>query len=184
MLKNRIASLLVKVFHLDKSRFVEMFNKKEYPSMIWDDVFNTTTGKLDSNAATEDGEYPFFTCAKEVYKIDKFAFDQEALLLSGNNAVGKYDVKYYKGKFNAYQRTYVLSLKGDWSYQLLRYQLEDKLSFLQKKSLGGLTKYLTLKILRDLSFVIPPKKEQFEFDNFVKQLDKLKFESYIKFIHY
>ena len=40
---------------------------------------------------------------------------------------GKYDVKYYAGKFNAYQRTYVLSLKENWSYRLFQYQLEDKL---------------------------------------------------------
>ena len=93
---------------LIKARFVEMFFDKGYPVLGWNDVFNTTTGKLDSNAMVEDGEYPFFTCAKEVFRIDKYAFDQEALLLAGNNAAGKYDVKYYKGKFNAYQRTYVL----------------------------------------------------------------------------
>ena len=109
---------------LVKSRFVELFDGKGYPTLKWNEVFNTTTGKLDSNAMVEDGEYPFFTCAKEVFRIDKYAFDQEALLLAGNNAAGKYDVKYYKGKFNAYQRTYVLGLKKDWSYQLFRYQLE------------------------------------------------------------
>ena len=90
---------------LVKSRFVEMFANKGYSVLKWNDVFDTTTGKLDSNAATEDGEYPFFTCSKEVLRIDKFAFNQEALLLAGNNAAGKYDVKYYNGKFNAYQRT-------------------------------------------------------------------------------
>ncbi len=56
---------------------------------------------------------------KEVFRIDRYAFDQEALLLAGNNAAGKYDVKYYKGKFNAYQRTYVLGLKQNWSYRFV-----------------------------------------------------------------
>ena len=137
-------------------------------------MFNTTTGKLDSNAMVENGEYPFFTCAKEVFRIDKYAFDQEALLLAGNNAAGKYDVKYYKGKFNAYQRTYVLGLKEDWSYQLFRYQLEDKLVYLQQQSLGGLTKYLTLKILGELEFIVPPMDKQNEFSSFVEQTDKSK----------
>lgn len=159
---------------LIKARFVEMLDGHGYPILKWNDVFTTTTGKLDSNAMVEDGEYPFFTCAKEVFRIDKYAFDQEALLLAGNNAAGKYDVKYYKGKFNAYQRTYVLGLKGDWSYHLFRYQLEDKLIYLQQQSLGGLTKYLTLKILSDLEFVIPPRDKQNEFDAFVTQVDKLK----------
>lgn len=159
---------------LIKARFVEMFSDKGYPVSMWNDVFSTTTGKLDSNAMVDDGEYPFFTCAKEVFRIDKYAFDQEALLLAGNNAAGKYDVKYFKGKFNAYQRTYVLALKQEWSYRLFQYQLEDKLTYLQQQSLGGLTKYLTLKILSDLSFIIPPKDKQIEFEQFVKQIDKSK----------
>lgn len=151
-----------------------MFYDKGYPILKWNDVFNTTTGKLDSNAAVEDGEYPFFTCSKEVLRIDKFDFDQEALLLAGNNAAGKYDVKYYNGKFNAYQRTYVLGLKEDWSYQLFRYQLEDKLVYLQQQSLGGLTKYLTMKILGKLDFIIPPIEKQIAFEVFANQVNKSK----------
>ena len=167
---------LSKLDDLVKSRFIELFDGKGYPTLKWNDVFNTTTGKLDSNAMVENGEYPFFTCAKEVFRIDKYAFDQEALLLAGNNAAGKYDVKYYKGKFNAYQRTYVLGLKEDWSYQLFRYQLEDKLVYLQQQSLGGLTKYLTLKIISELEFIVPPMDKQNEFAAFVEQTDKSKLE--------
>ena len=164
---------------LIKARFVEMFgdaysNPRGLPVLEWDDVFNTTTGKLDSNAATENGAYPFFTCSKEALRIDKYAFDQEALLLAGNNAAGKYDVKHYNGKFNAYQRTYVLSLKQEWSYALFKYQLEDKLVYLQQQSLGGLTKYLTMKILGDLTFLLPSMDEQKQFEDFVAQIDKSK----------
>ena len=159
---------------LIKARFVEMFYEKGYPVLKWNDVFITTTGKLDSNASVEKGAYPFFTCSKELLRIDTYAFDQEALLLAENNAAGKYDVKYYAGKFNAYQRTYVLSLKENWSYRLFQYQLEDKLEYLQQQSLGGLTKYLTLKILGELEFVIPPEELQSEFEIFVTQVTKSK----------
>ena len=159
---------------LIKARFVEMFYEKGYPVLKWNDVFITTTGKLDSNDSVEKGAYPFFTCSKELLRIDTYAFDQEALLLAGNNAAGKYDVKYYAGKFNAYQRTYVLSLKENWSYRLFQYQLEDKLEYLQQQSLGGLTKYLTLKILGELEFVIPPEELQSEFEIFVTQVTKSK----------
>ena len=168
--------VIFKLDELIRARFVEMFCNKGYPVLGWNDVFNTTTGKLDSNAMVENGDYPFFTCAKEVFRIDKYAFEQEALILAGNNAAGKYDVKYYKGKFNAYQRTYILSLKQDWSYRLFQYQLEDKLVYLQKHSLGGLTKYLTLKILGDLSFIIPPIDKQAYFEKFVEQVNKSKVE--------
>ena len=165
---------LEKLDELIKARFVEMFYDKGYPVLKWNDVFNTTTGKLDSNAAVDGGTYPFFTCSKEVLRIDDYAFEEEALLLAGNNAAGKYDVKYYSGKFNAYQRTYVLTLKENWSHRLFQYQLEDKLAYLQQQSLGGLTKYLTLKILGELEFIIPPKKQQDKFDLFIKQVDKSK----------
>ena len=165
---------LAEMDNLVKARFVEMFGGEGYPVYKWNDVFETTTGKLDSNAMVENGKYPFFTCAKEIYKIDNYAFDQEALLLAGNNAAGKYDVKYYKGKFNAYQRTYVLSLKKNWSYPLFKYQLEDKLLYLQQQSLGGLTKYLTLKILSELEFIVPSLSEQKQFADFVEQIDKSK----------
>ncbi len=165
---------LAKLDELVKARFVEMFGNKDYPRMKWNNVFNTTTGKLDSNAAVANGKYPFFTCSKEPLKIDSYAFDQTALLLAGNNAAGKYDVKYYQGKFNAYQRTYVLSLKHNWSYKLFQYQLEDKLLYLQTKSLGGLTKYLTLKILGELDFIVPPLALQNEFAAFVEHVDQQK----------
>ena len=75
------------------------------------EVVDIITGKLDSNHAREDGLYPFFTCAPESLKIDKYAFDCDAVLLAGNNANGIFHVNRYKGKFNAYQRTYVITTK-------------------------------------------------------------------------
>lgn len=54
---------------LIKARFVEMFCHKGYTVLEWNDVFNTRTGKLDSNAATENGKYPFFTCSKDILMI-------------------------------------------------------------------------------------------------------------------
>lgn len=66
-----------------------------------------TTGKLNANAMEEDGEYPFFTCNENPFKINSFAFDLEAIIISGNGSqVGH--LNYYNGKFNAYQRTYII----------------------------------------------------------------------------
>lgn len=171
---------LDKLDELVKSRFIEMFgdperNLKGLPVLPWHEVFHTTTGKLDSNAMVEGGQYPFFTCAKENYWIDTYAFDCEALLLAGNNAAGVYDVKYYKGKFNAYQRTYVLRLINEqWSYKLFKRQLEDKLLYLQRRSKGTNTRYLTLGILNDLYFMVPPINQQEQFDVFAGRIDKSK----------
>jgi len=89
------------------------------------DICQITTGKLDANAQVDNGIYPFFTCAEQPFKIDSFAFDTEALLISGNGANLGY-INYYKGKFNAYQRTYVLDLFSEniqyikWALKVLR----------------------------------------------------------------
>ena len=67
-----------------------------------------TTGKLNANAMVENGKYLFFTCNEKPYKIDTYSFDLEAIIISGNGSqVGH--LNYYKGKFNAYQRTYIIA---------------------------------------------------------------------------
>ena len=86
------------------------------------DICQIATGKLDANTQVDNGIYPFFTCAEQPFKIDNFAFDTEALLISGNGANLGY-INYYKGKFNAYQRTYVLDLFSE-NIQYIKWALK------------------------------------------------------------
>lgn len=160
---------------LIKSRFDELIIGDKCDRLMFNDLFFCTTGKLDSNAAVKGGRYPFFTCAKEIFYINDYAFDQEALLLAGNNAAGKYDVKYYNGKFNAYQRTYVLSLRKKGIYSIFKKQLEDKLEYLQSQSKGSTTRYLTMGILKNLTFCVPDMEIQLKLDKEIQQINKLKF---------
>lgn len=81
--------------------------KEDWKKVNLGEICSISTGKLDVNAMVENGKYPFFTCSKQIYQIDNYAFDCEALLIAGNGDIG--DIKYYCGKFNAYQRTYVLN---------------------------------------------------------------------------
>lgn len=163
-----------------KSVFLEMFgdpvmNEKGWPVVFWDDLFTTRTGKLNANAMSEDGAYPFFTCAKEIFQIDNFAFDCEALILAGNNATGDYDVKYYKGKFNAYQRTYILELKNSTDeYSFFKHHLEMKLRQLKDGSKGANTRYLTKQFLETISFIQPDLNLQRNFSIFAKKIQVTK----------
>lgn len=159
---------------LIKSRFDELIIGDKCDRLLFNDLFFCSTGKLDSNAAVKGGRYPFFTCAKEIFYINDYAFDQEALLLAGNNAAGKYDVKYYNGKFNAYQRTYVLSLRKKGIYSIFKKQLEDKLEYLQIQSKGSTTRYLTMGILKKLTFYVPDMEIQLKLDKEIQQINKLK----------
>ena len=110
------------------------------------DICRIKTGKLDANAMVENGEYPFFTCSKDIFSIDKYSFDCEALLMAGNGDIG--DVKYYNGKFDAYQRTYVLSdfsfnIKYVMYYLLLNFD-KDVMKGMQKSSMP----YIKLELLQ------------------------------------
>jgi type I restriction enzyme S subunit len=128
------------------------------------------TGKLDSNAAVEGGKYPFFTCSREVFEIDSFSFDCEAILLAGNNAVGNFNVKHYSGKFDAYQRTYVITIESDLDYRFLYYQMIKSLKELKNSSVGAGTKFLKIGMIKDLKISVPSIKEQ---EELVITLDKL-----------
>lgn len=135
------------------------------------DLYNIRTGKLNSNAAVKDGKYPFFTCSREVFSINDYAFDNEAILLAGNNASGDFNVKYYKGKFNAYQRTYVITAKHkETNVRMLYFVLTNYLTELKKMSLGANTKFLKLGMVEDVK--VPIYDEQ-NIEDVVARLDKL-----------
>jgi type I restriction enzyme S subunit len=70
-------------------------------------VCRITTGKKDVNEGNPNGQFPFFTCSRSHTFSDSYSFDLEAILIAGNGDVG--NLHYFKGKFEAYQRTYVLS---------------------------------------------------------------------------
>ncbi len=126
------------------------------------DLVNITTGKLDANAAVENGKYPFFTCSRDIYAIDNYAFDCEAILLAGNNAVGDFNVKHYKGKFNAYQRTYVITVDEEERvlYRFLYFQMLKCLKKFKEQSVGVGTKFLKLGIIKDMRIQLPSLPEQ------------------------
>ena len=129
------------------------------------------TGKLDANAMRPNGEFRFYTCAKEFYLIDEYAFDTEALLISGNGANVGY-IHYYKGKFNAYQRTYVLD---QWQQNIIfiQYFLEQ---FLKERIYGekkeGNTPYIVLSTLSEMPLLLPCLEEQTKIAKFLSAIDQ------------
>ena len=123
-------------------------------------ISNIVTGRLDANAQTPDGEYPFFTCGEEVFKTNSFAFDCNAILLGGNNATGDFKMHRFSGKFNAYQRVYVITtfpeIDADYLYSHIQYYLPK----LQLQSIGSQTRYLKLGMITELLIALPALDEQ------------------------
>ncbi|EFH7282866.1 restriction endonuclease subunit S, partial [Escherichia coli] len=131
---------------------------------------------LNANAAVDDGKYMFFTTAKETSKIDKFRWDTEALLIAGNANVG--EVKHYIGKFEAYQRTYVLTnFDENVSVRFLYFVLSHSLKkYLEERTNSAAMTYIVLSTLENFPIPIPcpgnPQKSLAIQSEIVRILDK------------
>ena len=117
------------------------------------------TGKLDANASSDNGIYPFFTCSKEPLSIDSYSYDCECVLVAGN---GDLNVKYYLGKFDAYQRTYIVESnnKEKLLVRYLYYFLDKYVETLREQSIGGVIKYIKLGNLTEAHIPLPSLEEQ------------------------
>lgn len=113
------------------------------------DIVNLKTGKKDANAANENGIYPFFTCSEKESNIDVYSFNQEAILIAGN---GNMSVKYFNGKFDAYQRTYVISSSKYFYYLYLYYK--NFIGNISVGAKGSVIKFLTKSMLLDIDLPI------------------------------
>ena len=133
------------------------------------DYVSIKTGKLDANAANENGLYPFFTCSVKPLTINTYHYDCECVLVAGN---GDLNVKYYNGKFDTYQRTYIIESndKEVLSVPYLYYFLDKYVETLRKQSIGGVIKYIKLGNLTEAQIPLCSIEEQYEI---VKTLEKV-----------
>ena len=123
------------------------------------DVTKIRTGKLDANASSEEGQYPFFTCSREPLRISTYSYDCECVLVAGN---GDLNVKYYNGKFDAYQRTYIIedNSGGKLYMPYLYYFMEGYIEELRKQAIGGVIKYIKLGNLTNALIELPSIHKQ------------------------
>lgn len=137
---------------------------KIYSDLIYQDYLNRSynntsvklgdyceikTGKLNVNSAVENGKYPFFTCGSEYLYINNYAYDCKAIIISGNGVI---TCKYYDGKFNAYQRTYVLTPKK-YFYLFLK-SCEFEVNNLNINSSGSVIKFITKSMIEKISIIL------------------------------
>jgi type I restriction enzyme S subunit len=141
------------------------------------DVAQISTGKVDANHASINGKYKFYTCAYEPLLSDTFSFNDELIILPGNGAnVGH--VEFYKGKIEAYQRTYVLheiAICPRYLYwHLKRFWKEVNL----EKQYGSATNYIKMGNFTEYKLPLAPLAEQQQIaqklDELLAQVDTLK----------
>ena len=157
-------------------RLILTANKKRTTSS-WEqrklgELCNITTGKLDANAMVSDGQYDFYTSGIDVFKIDVAAFEGPAITIAGNGASVGY-MHLADGKFNAYQRTYVLTdFLAD--RQFLNVAIGNELpNKIQEEVRGSGIPYIVLNMLTDLALPFPSHEEQYAIGVYFQQLDNL-----------
>jgi type I restriction enzyme, S subunit len=117
------------------------------------------TGKRDANFGDENGVFPFFTCAKNPIKSKTYSYDMNAILIAGNGDIG--NISRFNGKFEAYQRTYILKINDNLNDKFIYYAIKDRwLRYNKDKMFGSAIPYVRLGNLDNYSIPFPPKEEQ------------------------
>nr|WP_180948347.1 restriction endonuclease subunit S [Lactococcus lactis] len=134
------------------------------PNSTLGNFFPIITGKKDANVA-RGGQYPFFSCSQGISYTDAYSFEGNAILLAGN---GDFNVKTYNGKFEAYQRTYVLIPNNEYRLGFLYYAIKHFLSDITAGDRGSVIKYITKGDIENLNLYMPDDESDFElFNQFV-----------------
>ena len=117
------------------------------------------TGKKDANYGSDEGKYPFFTCAAEPIRCHGYSFDCRAILLAGNGDIN--NISRYNGKFEAYQRTYVVEIAEPLCFDYIFYWFKYRwFDFNKGKMFGTAIPYIRLGNLQEFPTPIPPLAEQ------------------------
>ena len=125
------------------------------------EIVKISTGDKDANQGEENGKYEFYTCSMIPIRSNTYSFDGECLILPGNGAnVGL--VLFHNGKFEAYQRTYVLEKIGNslylkYLFHMMNYNWK---SYNNNKLFGSAIPYIKLGNLSNYPVPLPPIAEQ------------------------
>ena len=169
---------------LYKDYFVDFSATNGEVSSYWkkyclSDFLPVITGKKNANISSEKGKYPFFSCSQDIAWTDDYSFEGSAILVAGN---GDFNVKWYDGKFEAYQRTYVLIPHNQRYTAWLYYAIKYNLNKITSAARGSVIKFITKGNLEDFSFYAPSNLEKCEiidtFTQFNDTIDALIQENY------
>lgn len=132
--------------------FVDNPESKSWKKRPLGEFFPVKTGKKDANFGTKDGKFPFFTCAQTISRAPSYSFDGSAILVAGN---GDFNIKYYAGKFEAYQRTYVLIPHNEELLGFLYFLMKKDLSLITGGSRGSVIKFITKGMIENYRVELP-----------------------------
>ncbi len=125
-------------------------------------------GNKNANHSSNQGKYPFFTCSNNPLKCETYQFEGKHIIISGN---GNFYVTHYNGKFDAYQRTYVVNPNNPNHYVLIYLFVKSYTNYLKLQSRGSIIKFITKSDIENIKIVLPNLKTYTKWNNVLKMIE-------------
>ncbi|GAA8777287.1 restriction endonuclease subunit S [Helicobacter pylori] len=125
-------------------------------------------GNKNANHSSNQGKYPFFTCSNNPLRCETYQFEGKHIIISGN---GNFYVTHYDGKFDAYQRTYVVNPNNLNHYVLIYLFVKSYTNYLKLQSRGSIIKFITKSDIENIKIVLPNLKTYAKWNNVLKMIE-------------
>ena len=138
------------------------------------EVATVGTGKSNTNEQVENGLYPFYVRSKFIKRINKYEFDEEAIIIPGEGGIGEI-FHYVKGKYALHQRAYRIRVQENIMTKYVYYYMKTKFKeFIVKNMVGSTVTSIRKPMIENFEIPIPSLKTQ---EKIVEILDK--FTNYV-----
>ncbi|WP_033764368.1 restriction endonuclease subunit S [Helicobacter pylori] len=125
-------------------------------------------GNKNANHSSNQGKYSFFTCSNNPLRCETYQFEGKHIIISGN---GNFHVTHYDGKFDAYQRTYVVNPNNPNHYVLIYLFVKSYTNYLKLQSRGSIIKFITKSDIENIKIVLPNLKTYTKWNNVLKMIE-------------
>ncbi len=125
-------------------------------------------GNKNANHSSNQGKYPFFTCSNNPLRCETYQFEGKHIIISGN---GNFYVTHYDGKFDAYQRTYVVNPNNPNHYVLIYLFVKSYTNYLKLQSHGSIIKFITKSDIENIKIVLPNLKTYTKWNKVLKMIE-------------
>lgn len=145
----------------------------EWRKALVGDICTVTNGKGNTQDKIDNGAYPFYVRSDKVERSNKYIFDCEAVITSGDGVgVGKI-YHYINGKFNLHQRCYAMF---EFKNVLPRFFYYYFSTYFYKRvkrlSAKGSVDSVRLDFITKMNIPVPQLEEQQKIADFLTTFDK------------
>lgn len=125
------------------------------------DYASIKTGKRNGDEAISNGLYPFFVRSQEVYRINSYSYDGEAIIVPGEGDIGSI-FHYINGKFDFHQRVYKISdFPKEINAKFLFFMMKRYFGpWALSQTVKATVDSLRLPTFENFHFPLPPLSEQ------------------------